>query len=44
MATFNKDDLIINMVLSGTMFDKASGDVIFSLTMIEEPSLELGGE
>lgn len=43
-AVFNKDDLIINMVLSGTMFDKASGNVIFSLTMIEEPSLELGGE
>lgn len=41
---FNKDDLIINMVLSGTMFDKKTRDVLFSLSMIEDPSLEIGGE
>ena len=45
MATaFNVDDLIIDHVLSGTMFDKATGAPKFCLTMIEEPTLELGGE
>lgn len=45
MATaFNVDDLIIDHVLSGTMFDKSTGAPKFCLTMIEEPTLELGGE
>lgn len=44
MATFYKDDIIINMMLSATMFSKSTNEVLFSATMLEEPSLELGGE
>ena len=42
--TFNVDELIIDHVLSGTMFDKSTGAPKFCLTLIEEPTLELGGE
>ena len=43
-TTFNVDDLVIDHVLSGTMFDKSTGAPKFCLKMIEDPSLELGGE
>lgn len=37
---FNINDLIIDRPLRGTLFDKASGDVIFTIDQISDPSLE----
>lgn len=41
---FNIDNLIINRALSGSMFDKATGEAMYSLNQITEPSLEITGE
>ena len=41
---FNKDELIIDQVLSGAMFDKSDAHVLFLLNDISDPSLEMGGE
>ena len=37
---FNVENLIINRILRGTLFDKATGEVIFSIDQISDPSLE----
>lgn len=41
---FQIDDLIVHSVFRGTLFDKASGDVLFSIDQIKEPALEISGE
>ena len=41
---FNVENLIINRILRGTLFDKATGEVIFSIDQISDPSLECSGE
>lgn len=40
----NIDNLIINRPLSGSMIDRVSGETIYSLNQITEPSLECTGE
>lgn len=42
--TFDIDSLVINRALRGTMFDKATGDVIFTIDQIKDPQLECSGE
>lgn len=44
MADFNIDNLVINRAISGTMFDRTTGDPLFYLNQITEPSLECTGE
>lgn len=45
MATqFNVDNLVINRAIRGTLFDKASSEVIFTVDQITDPKLECGGE
>lgn len=41
---FDINNLIIDHALRGTMFDKTTGDVIFSITQPKDPSLECSGE
>lgn len=41
---FNIDNLIINRALSGSMLNKTTGECIYSLNQITEPSLEITGE
>ena len=40
----NIENLVINRVVRGTMFDKATGEVMVSIDQITEPSLECSGE
>lgn len=40
---FNYDTLIIDRVIQGTMFDKSTGEVIFTADQIMNPSLEVAG-
>lgn len=40
----NIDNLIINRALSGSMLDRQSGEALYSLNQITEPSLECTGE
>jgi len=40
----NVDSLVINRALSGSMIDRSSGEAIYSLNQITEPSLECSGE
>ena len=44
MADFNIDNLIINRALSGSMLNKATGEALYSLNQIKDPSLEITGE
>lgn len=45
MATqFNVDNLVINRAIRGTLFDKASSEVIFTVDQITDPKLECGAE
>lgn len=41
---FNIDNLVINRALSGSMFNKSTGEAYYSLNQISEPSLEITGE
>lgn len=40
----NIDNLIINRALSGSMIEKTTGEALYSLNQITEPSLEITGE
>lgn len=40
----NIDNLLINRALSATQFDKSTGDVMYTLNQITDPSLEINGE
>lgn len=45
MATqFNVDNLVINRAIRGTLFDKGSSEVIFTIDQITDPKLECGGD
>lgn len=40
----NIDNLIINRIVRGTLFDRSTGEVIVSVDQLSEASLECGGE
>lgn len=44
MAVFNIDNLIINRALSASMLDRTTGEAMYSLNQIKDPSLEVTGE
>ena len=41
--SFNVNNLIVDDILSATMFTKSGEQVLFGLNDISDPSLELGG-
>jgi len=41
---WNIENMIINKAIRGTMFDKSTDEVYFSIDKIADPSLECGGE
>lgn len=41
---FNIENLIINRIVRGTLFDRSTGEVIVSVDQLSEASLECGGE
>lgn len=40
----NLDNLIVDRAISGSMFNRATGELFYSMNQITEPSLECGGE
>ena len=43
MAVSSVDSLVIDRALKGTMFDSVTGEMLFNLEMIKDPSLECSG-
>jgi hypothetical protein len=43
MALSSVDSLVIDRALKGTMFDSVTGEMLFNLEMIKDPSLECSG-
>lgn len=41
---FDVNSFVIDRTLRGTLFDKSTGEVIFSINQIKDPSLECSGE
>lgn len=41
---FDVNSFVIDRALRGTLFDKSTGEVIFSINQIKDPSLECSGE